>query len=154
MVGKLQGEIKQVKPFASLEAEVFLNVLRTADTLARSIEPILKSTGLSHTQYNVLRILRGAGENGLCCREVAERMITRDPDITRLLDRMERRNLLARSRDHRDRRIITVRITSEGLEVLDSLDAPMAAHQRELWKHMGKERLRALLTLLEQAREP
>jgi DNA-binding MarR family transcriptional regulator len=153
MSPKLKDEIKQGKPFESLEAEVFLNLMRTADALSRGAEEILKLARLSHTQYNVLRILRGAGEQGLCCREVAERMITRDPDITRLVDRLERRGLLTRSRDSRDRRVITVRITSTGLKVLKDLDGPMAKHNRNLLSHMDKGDLRKLLELLEAARE-
>src|SRR5208282_3077495 len=135
MAPKLKDEIKQDKPFDSLEAEVFLNLMRTADALSRGAEEILKLAGLSHTQYNVLRILRGAGEQGLCCREVAERMITRDPDITRLLDRMERRGLLTRSRDSQDRRVITVRITSAGQKVLKDLDGPLSKHNRNFLSH-------------------
>ena len=153
MSPKLQDEIKQAKPFASLESEVFLNLLRTADALSRGLEEILKLARLSHTQYNVLRILRGAGEQGLCCREVAERMITRDPDITRLLDRLERRGLLTRSRDSRDRRVITVRISPAGLKVLRDLDGPMTRHNRNLLRHMNKGDLRKLLELLEAAGE-
>jgi DNA-binding MarR family transcriptional regulator len=153
MPTKLKDEIKQGKPFESLEAEVFLNLMRTADALSRGVEEILKLVGLSHTQYNVLRILRGAGEQGLCCREVAERMITRDPDITRLLDRLERRGLLTRSRDSQDRRVITVRITAAGLKVLKDLDGPLSDHNRNLLSHMHKGDLRKLLELLEAARE-
>jgi DNA-binding MarR family transcriptional regulator len=153
MSPKLKDEIKQAKPFASLESEVFLNLMRTADALSRGIEEILKLAGLSHTQYNVLRILRGAGEQGLCCREVAERMITRDPDITRLLDRLERRGLLTRSRDSRDRRVITVRITAAGMKVLKNLEGPLTEYNRELLSHMDKPDLRKLLELLEVARE-
>jgi DNA-binding MarR family transcriptional regulator len=154
MTSKLKDEIKQGKPFESLEAEVFLNLMRTADVLLRGQEAILKLAGLSHTQYNVLRILRGAGGQGLCCREVAERMITRDPDITRLVDRLERRGLLTRSRDSRDRRVITVRITPAGLKVLKNLEGPMTGHHRNLLSHMDKGDLRKLLELLEAAREP
>jgi MarR family transcriptional regulator, organic hydroperoxide resistance regulator len=117
------------------------------------VEEILKLAGLSHTQYNVLRILRGAGEQGLCCREIAERMITRDPDITRLVDRLERRSLLMRSRDSRDRRVITVRITPAGLKVLKDLDGPMTEYNRKLLSHMDKGDQRKLLELLEAARE-
>ena len=153
MSPKLKDEIKQSKPFASLEAEVFLNLMRTADALSRGQEAILKLAGLSHTQYNVLRILRGAGGQGLCCREVAERMITRDPDITRLVDRLERRGLLTRSRDSRDRRVITVRITAAGKKLLKDLDGPMAEYNRKLLSHMDKGDLRKLLELLEAARE-
>ncbi len=153
MSPKLMDEIKQGKPFESLEAEVFLNLARTTDALARRAEDILKLVGLSHTQYNVLRILRGAGDQGLCCREVAQRMVTRDPDITRLLDRLERRSLLARSRDSRDRRIITVRITAAGQKLLKDLDRPMGEQNRKLLSHMEKSDLRKLVELLEAARE-
>jgi DNA-binding MarR family transcriptional regulator len=154
MSTKLQDEIKQGKPFESLQAEVFLNLMRTADALSRGVEEILKLAELSHTQYNVLRILRGAGEQGLCCREVAERMITRDPDITRLVDRLERRGLLARSRDSKDRRVITVRITRAGQKLLKDLDRPMAEYNRKLLRHMDNSDLRKLAELLTVAREP
>ena len=152
MPSRLKDEIKQRKPFESLQAEVLLNLMRTTDALSRGVEDILKLAGLSHTQYNVLRILRGAGEQGLCCREVAERMVTRDPDITRLVDRMERRNLLTRSRDSKDRRVITVRITSAGQKLLKDLDAPMAEYNRKLLSHMNQDDLRKLVELLEAAR--
>ena len=154
MSPKLKDEIKQGKPFESLEAEVFLNLVRTADALSRGGEEILKLVGLSPNQYNVLRILRGAGEQGLCCREVAERMVTRDPDITRLVDRLERRSLLTRSRDSKDRRIITVRITPDGLKILKDLDGPMEEYNRNRLSHMDKADLRKLSDLLEAAREP
>ena len=154
MSPKLKDEIKQGKPFESLQAEVFLNLVRTADALTRGTEEILKLAGLSHTQYNVLRILRGAGEQGLCCREVAERMITRDPDITRLLDRLERRGFLTRSRDSRDRRVITVRIAAAGQKILKDLEGPMTEYNRKLLSHMDKRDLQKLVELLEAAREP
>jgi len=153
MTSKLQDEIKQSKPFESLQSEVFLNLVRTTDALSRGVEDILKLAGLSHAQYNVLRILRGAGEQGLCCREVAERMVTRDPDITRLLDRMERRTLVVRSRDSRDRRIITVRITAPGQKLLKDLDGPLSEYNRKLLSHMDKGDQRKLVELLEAARE-
>jgi DNA-binding MarR family transcriptional regulator len=153
MTSKLQDEIKQSKPFESLQAEVFLNLMRTTDALSRGMEDILKLAGLSHAQYNALRILRGAGEQGLCCREVAERMVTRDPDITRLLDRMERRSLVLRSRDSRDRRVITVRISAAGQKLLKDLDGPLSEYNRKLLSHMDKGDQRKLLELLEAARE-
>ncbi len=152
MTGKLQAEIKQKKPFGSLEEEVYLNLLRTADALQRGMEELLKPTGLSRTQYNVLRILRGAGASGQACGEIAERMLTRDPDITRLLDRLEGRGLIARSRDRKDRRVIHTRITKEGLRLLQGLDEPVAElHLRQL-EHLGPRRLHSLLELLEGAR--
>ncbi len=153
MTGKLQNEIKQGKPFESLQAEVYLNLMRTADALSRGVENILKLAGLSQTQYNILRILKGAGDQGLCCREVGERMITRDPDITRLLDRMERAQLVTRSRDSRDRRVITARISPAGLKLVKDLDAPLSEYNRKLLSHMNKDDLRKFVELLEIARE-
>ena len=153
MASKLQGEIKQGKPFESLQAEVYLNLMRTADALARGVDDILKLAGLSQTQYNILRILKGAGDQGLCCREVGERMITRDPDITRLLDRIERRGLVARSRDSRDRRVITARITATGQKLLKDLDASLTEYNRKLLSHMDKDDLGKFVELLEIARE-
>lgn len=153
MTSKLQDEIKQLKPFESLQAEVFLNLVRTTDALTRGVEDILKLAGLSHAQYNVLRILKGAGEGGLCCREVGDRMVSRDPDVTRLLDNMERRGLVARTRDRRDRRVITVRVTDTGLKILKDLDAPLSAYNRKLLIHMGEDDLHKLIELLEAARE-
>ena len=152
MSPKLKDEIKQRKPFESLESELILTLVRAADELSRGAEDILKLGGLSQTQYNVLRILRGAGENGLCCRETAERMITRDPDMTRLIDRLERRGLITRSRDSHDRRVIMVRITEAGRQILKDLDKPMEEYNRNRLSHMEKGDLRRLLELLEAAR--
>ena len=109
---------------AGLEARVFVSLLRTADALARGAEALIKPYGLSATQYNILRILRGAGEKGLACREVGCRLISRDPDITRLLDRMESRGLIARAREAQDRRVVKTRITAEGLRLLGSWISP------------------------------
>jgi DNA-binding MarR family transcriptional regulator len=147
----LAAEIKKQHPFDSLEQEVFLNLLRTADILGREMEQMLKSAGLSPNQYNVLRILRGAGE-GLACGEIADRMITRDPDMTRLLDRIESHGLITRCRKPRDRRIVISEITKKGLATLAKLDAPIQfAHKTQL-SHMGRQRLKDLLKLLEAAR--
>src|SRR5690606_2268200 len=107
----LLTEIKQRKPFACREEAVYLSIIRTADKLGRRFSEMMKSVDLSPTQYNVLRILRGAGGDGLACGAISERMVTRDPDITRLLDRLEKRGLVARSRDKEDRRVVTARIT-------------------------------------------
>jgi DNA-binding MarR family transcriptional regulator len=129
------------------EEAAFLDLLRATDMLSRGLITVLKTEDLSMTQYNVLRILRGAIE-GLPCGEIANRMITRDPDITRLLDRLERRGLIARSRETRDRRMVTARITPPGLKLLARLDEPVQeAHRRQLG-HLGRERLRALTELL------
>lgn len=153
MTGRLRAEIKQKKPFQTPEQEAFLNLQRTADALMRAVAEVLKPAGLSPAQYNVLRILRGAGPEGLACREVGERMVTRDPDITRLLDRLEERGLVTRSREREDRRVITTRITEEGLRILKRLDGPVARVQERQLGHLGAHRLRALIALLEVARE-
>jgi DNA-binding MarR family transcriptional regulator len=148
----IQAEIKQTKPFKSLEEEAFVALVRTADQLARRGAEMLKRHGLSPTQYNALRILRGAGEKGLACSEIGERMINHDPDITRLIDRLERRGLVVRSREQKDRRVITTRITTAGLELLRSLDRPVEQFNRQLLGPLGERRLRTLIRLLETAR--
>ncbi len=152
MTAQLQAELKQQKPFASLEEEALLNLLRTADVLTQGIEQVLKPYGLSPTQYNVLRILRGSGPAGRSCREVAERMLTRDPDITRLLDRLEARGLVTRARERQDRRVITTRVTRLGMTLLARLDGPAAAWHRERLGRLGVNRLKILIELLEAAR--
>src|SRR5436853_3699244 len=117
---------------ACAEEAVFLELLRTTDLLSRALARVLKTENLSGTQYNVLRILRGASE-GLPCGEIASRMITRDPDITRLLDRLEKRELISRCRETKDRRMVMARISPEGLKLLAGLDAPVQeAHRKQL----------------------
>lgn len=132
--------------------ETFIAVLRAAKALLRDVELLVKPADLSHTQYNVLRILRGAGPQGLACRELAERMLTRDPDITRLLDRLEARGLVRRERERRDRRVVKTRITDEGLRILKGLDAPVAELHRRQLQRLPARRLRLLVRLLEQVR--
>src|SRR5580698_10591185 len=129
------------------EETVFLELLRTTDMLSRGLNGVLKAEDLSATQYNVLRILRGA-PGGLPCGEIASRMITRDPDITRLLDRMEKRGLISRCRETKDRRMVMARITSDGLKMLARLDEPVQAVHRKQLAHLGRERLQALTELL------
>jgi DNA-binding MarR family transcriptional regulator len=119
--------------------------------LTRGAIGVLKSEELSTTQYNVLRILRGSPQ-GLTCGEIAGGMITRDPDVTRLLDRMEKRGLLSRSREGRDRRSVLVRISPKGLKLVNCLDEPVQKIHRRQLGHMGKDRLQALAELLAAAR--
>jgi len=149
----VKGEIKQGRAFGSLEEDVFVNFARTVDALLRGVEQTLKPAGLSPTQYNVLRILRGARPEGLACRAVCERMLTRDPDMTRLLDRLEARGLVTRSRERGDRRVITARITPAGLRLMSELDEPIAALHRRQLGPLGARRLRLLNELLNRARE-
>src|SRR5437868_13403260 len=106
------------------EEMAFLDLLRTTDMLSRPLAQVLKTEDLSSTQYNVLRILRGTPE-GLTCGEISSRMITREPDITRLLDRLEKRGLISRRRDAKDRRVVMARITPEGMKLLARLDEPV-----------------------------
>jgi DNA-binding MarR family transcriptional regulator len=133
------------------EEAMFLDLLRTTDMLSRGLIGVLKTADLSSTQYNVLRILRGAPD-GLSCGEIAGRMITRDPDVTRLLDRLEKRGLISRCRETEDRRTVMARITKEGLGLLSQLDEPVQAAHREQLGHLGRERLRALSELLRVSR--
>jgi DNA-binding MarR family transcriptional regulator len=135
----------------SPEEAAYLDLLRTADVLTRGAIGVLKAEELSTTQYNVLRILRGSPE-GLTCGEIASRMITRDPDVTRLLDRMEKRGLISRARESRDRRLVLARISPEGLKLVNRLDEPVQKIHRKQLGHMGKDRLRALAELLAAAR--
>lgn len=133
------------------EESLFVELARTTDLLSRGPARVLKQERLSPPQYNVLRILRGAPE-GLLCGQIAERMITRDPDITRLLDRMEKRRLLSRHRDEPDRRRIVVRITPEGLALLSRLDPPVQQVHREQLGHLAPSQLRHLIRQLRKCR--
>src|SRR5580693_9181133 len=142
--GKSQGSL------GCPEEAAFLDLLRTADMLSRGLVQVLRTEALSSTQYNVLRILRGTPE-GLPCGEVANRMITRDPDVTRLLDRLEKRGLISRSRETKDRRMVMARITPQGLKLLSRLDEPVQETHRKQLGHLGKEKLRRLAELLRAA---
>ena len=150
---KLKTEIRQTAPFVSTREEVSLNILRTAALLEHAVAERLKPHGLTPTLYNVLRILRGAGADGLCRSEVTERMLTPVPDATRLLDRLEQAGLVARDRNTDDRRFVTARITKLGLRKLSELDDPVARMHDELLGHMAEEDLRRLADLLETSRE-
>ncbi len=133
------------------EEIAFLDLIRTVELLSHPFVNLLKKEDLSQTQYNILRILRGSPD-GLACGEIANRMVTRDPDITRLLDRLEKRKLISRARESRDRRLVIARIETEGLELLARMDEPVVdLHQQQLG-HLGVERLEQLASLLEDCR--
>ena len=153
MPGKLQKEIRQTRPFESIEEEAVLNVLRTAEVLQRAISDFLKDFDLSPTQYNVLRILRGAGEAGVTCSQIGERLLNRDPDITRLLDRMETRGLIKRERSSQDRRAIITRISEAGLALVGSLDQPLLRMNQSRMGKLGRNALTVLTAELERIRE-
>lgn len=153
MSPSLQQDIRQSKPFSSLETEAYLSVVRTTSILIDGVEALLKPFGISSTQYNVLRILRGAGQGGLCRNELRDRMLTRMPDMTRLLDRMEEAGLVTRSREQDDRRMVLTQITERGRELLSELDRPMTQLHGEQLSRLTKEQLRSLIDLLTMVRE-
>lgn len=136
----------------SLEEQTFLAVMRTADWLQRQATELLKQYDLSPVQYNALRILRGAGPEGLPCSEIGHRMISRDPDITRLMGRLEKRGLVQRCREKADRRVIKARITPQGLGLLSRMDPEIDEFQRQLLGHMGMKKLKSLMRLLAASR--
>ena len=152
METELKGDIKQTVPFDSLEQEAFLNALRTAAVLEHELADGLKPHGLTLTQYNALRILRGAGSEGLCRNDVQDRMLTPVPDVTRLLDRLEEAGYVLRERSESDRRYVMAKITREGLDLLEALDGPVRQLHRDQLGHMSESDLRTLCRLLEEAR--
>ena len=152
MANKLKDEIRQNKPFSGLEQEALLNIRRTSGYVEHVTQQILKKQGLTDSQYNVLRILRGAGPDGLRCTEIGERMITPDPDVTRLIGRLQRQRLVARHRDTRDRRVVHIRISSAGNAILEELDPVVEASGKAMLGHLTQDKLAALIDLLEEAR--
>ena len=152
MADNLQAELKQTKPFPNAAAEALLSVLRTASVLEHQMNETLKPYGITHTQYNVLRILRGAGDSGLCGREVGERMVSRVPDVSRLLDRMEEAELISRERDPGDRRHVTARITRKGLAMLEQVTPQLEAVGRARVGQVPTARLRQLIEVLNTVR--
>ena len=149
----LRADIKQTKPFNSLEQEAQLNIERTSAVLGHAFADALKPYKITGTQYNVLRILRGAGPAGLCRNEVRDRMIAQVPDVTRLLDRLEESEFIERQRSSEDRRQVATRITEKGLKLLSELDEPVSAiHKRQLG-HMTPDQLKSLSELLTLARQ-
>ena len=149
----LQQDLKQKKPFRSLQQEAYLSVVRTSTTLTDALEDLVKVQGISATQYNVLRILRGSGAEGLCRNALRDRMLTRMPDMTRLLDRMEEAGLVVRVREGEDRRMVMTRITDRGRRLLDELDAPVLALHRKQMAGLTDAQLRTLADLLTLVRD-
>ena len=153
MPSTLREEIKQTRPFSSLEQEAHLSIERTAAILGHAVAEVLKPYGITRTQYNALRILRGAGEKGLCRNEVRERLVAQVPDASRLLDRMEAAGLIRRERDAADRRFVTTRITREGLRVVGELDGPIDELHRRRLGVLDASELETLIKLLARLRE-
>jgi DNA-binding MarR family transcriptional regulator len=151
---KAQGGPEPREAAGLLEEQAFLSVVKTAEALQGRVAEMLKAHGLSSTQYNALRILRGAGPIGLTCSEIGERMLNRDPDITRLLNRLERRGLITRRKERTDRRVIMTSISQSGLDLLGNLDAPVREFHSRTLAHLGPARLHSMIRLLEAARQP
>ena len=152
MVSRFQQEIKQTRPFRSKTEEAALALLRTADLVRRGIATIVEPYSITVQQYNVLRILRGAGDRGLPTLEIAERMIEQTPGITRLIDRLERKQLVLRERCETDRRQVFCRITSDGLKLLADLDAPIRSMDKWALAALPPRDIAQLIALLDKAR--
>jgi len=153
MASGLGAELKQTKPFASLEEEAALSIARTSAILEHQVSQALKAHGLTSSQYNVLRILRGAGDEGLCRNEVGSRLLREVPDVTRLLDRMKALKLIRRQRSSEDRRLVRTHITPKGLTLLDEIDVRIRGMHCEQLSHLGEDRLKQLLCALEDVRQ-
>ena len=152
MASRIQQEIKQTRPFDTRSQEAMIGLMRTADIVRRAVGEIVEPYGITPQQYNVLRILRGAGDNGLPTLEIAERMIEAAPGITRLIDRLESKRLVVRVPCDKDRRRIFCRITREGLALLKKLDGPIRDADRTALGSMTSKELRQLISLLDRAR--
>jgi DNA-binding MarR family transcriptional regulator len=142
---------RTLRPPAQLEAYVFIALQKLADSLAQETEQLLKAHSLTGAQYNVLRILRGAEPDGLACSNISDRMISHDPDMTRLLDRMEKRALITRQRQKDDRRVVKTRITPPGLDLLKGLDQPIRELHKRQFRHIAPAQLKVFADLLDQA---
>ncbi len=143
---------KSSRPAIPLENRIFIALLQAADALGQEAEHLLKAAGLTGAQYNVLRILRGAEPAGLPCKGIGDRMISHDPDMTRLLDRMEKRGLITRVRQADDRRVVKTRVTAPGLSLLKTLDRPIHDLHKRQFRHLPAARLKILSELLEELR--
>lgn len=149
----LKQEIAQQRPFSSVEEEVLLNIMRTSDCLQRAFQHRARKWGVTPTQYNVLRILRGAHPQGLTCSAIGDRMITAVPDITRLLARMKAMKRIRQQRDKRDRRVVWTHISSAGLDLLSKMDDQISRMPRELLGDLSRQELAEFIRLLELARK-
>lgn len=150
----LRDELRQTRPFGSLEEEALLSIERTAAVIGHALAELLKPFGITPTQYNVLRILRGAGRTGLCRFEIRDRLVSQVPDVTRLLDRMEEGELVQRERDTTDRRLVTTRLTARGRALVDELDTVVLGFDRERLGMLTPDELRVLIDLLARVRQP
>ena len=152
MAKTLVQEIKQSRPFDAIEFTAFLSLQRTADVLMNRLTVLLKDYDMSFSQFNILRILRGTPE-GLPVGEISARMVRREPDLTRLLDRLENRRFVIRSRESRDRRVVTARIVDAGLRILEELDPQVEGTEKAFFVGIDESKLIGLIELLDELRE-
>jgi DNA-binding MarR family transcriptional regulator len=152
VIQPLHAELKQARPFELLEEETHLSIVRTAALLEHAMVQVLKPFGLTPTQYNVLRILRGAGSNGLCRNEIGARLLRQVPDVTRLLDRMAELKLIGRERGDEDRRLVRTRITPKALQLLARLDGPVRNFHLTRLHGVSQQKLRQLVDTLAELR--
>jgi DNA-binding MarR family transcriptional regulator len=151
-MSNLKTEIAQQRPFSGPEEEALLNLMRTADCLQRAMQRTTRAWGVTSTQYNVLRILRGSQPQGLTCSAIGDRMITAEPDITRLLARLKAQKLVRQQRDKRDKRVLWTQISPAGLALLAEMDPAVQQGPHDLLGHLTHEELTQLIRLLESAR--
>ncbi len=149
----LNYEIRLAHGVTSPAEKALLNLERATDHLQRKVHRLLRSHGLTSTQYSALRVLRDGSPGGMTCTDLGHQLVSIDPDITRLLDRLAKQKLVRRRRDVRDRRIVLTEITSEGVDLLTNIGPLMEAHVRNLFAHMTPQRVDILIDLLEQVRE-
>jgi DNA-binding MarR family transcriptional regulator len=149
----LRNELRMKKPFSSREEEAVLSLQRTHGVVLGPVHRFLKSSGLSQPLYNILRILRGQGGEALACSQIGERMVTREPDVTRLLDRLVRDGLVERRRSDEDRRVVLVSITRAGLDLLAGMDQTMVDLHKEILGHLTAGEIKELTRLLTKARQ-
>lgn len=152
MATKLHVELQQTRPWDLLEEEAHVSIGRTAALLERAFAQMLKPYGITPTQYNVLRILRGAGAAGLCRNEVGARLVTPVPDVTRLLDRMADLKLIARQRSDEDRRLVRTHLTAKGLDLVNSLDAVLRPSHQTRLAGIPRDRITSLVETLAEIR--
>lgn len=150
----LQAELRKKKPFDTAEEESLLNLVRTAEVVTAPFERLFSEHGISGPQYNVLRILRGHGGRGLPCTEISAQMVSRMPDMTRLVDRLERSQHVRRCRTAEDRRVVLIRITEKGLDLLRRLDEPLRRLHKDVLGHLSRAELHEFNRLLVKARTP